>query len=102
MKPRKHAELIKAWADGAEIQCCDPKSIEDIWVDCIPRPSWHEDMKYRIKPEPKPDVVYYGVFGDASGFNIDGCFTRRLDTGDQIKLTFDGETGKLKSAKVLS
>jgi len=100
--PHKHAELIKAWADGAEIQ--EKYSFND-WR--VFDGYWQEDEAYgyRIKPEPKPDVVYYGVFdiGDVrSGTRIiDSCFTSMADAGDDIKLTFDGSTGKLKSAEVL-
>jgi hypothetical protein len=90
-KPHKHAELIKAWADGAEIEFQDS---EGVWGVGIPH--WHPDAEYRIKPEPKPDVVRYtqafrtssGTWGEPSQF-------------DNLKLTFDGETGELKSAEVL-
>ena len=35
-KPHKHTDLIKAWADGAEIQC----HYEDYgWIDTSPPPS---------------------------------------------------------------
>lgn len=46
MATRKHAALIHAWADGAEIQirCCG-----DDWDDC--HPEWAEDCEYRIKPK---------------------------------------------------
>jgi hypothetical protein len=52
MKPHKHAELIKAWADGAEIECKDCGA----WY-YAKDPRWQEDMEYRIKPEPKPEPV---------------------------------------------
>jgi hypothetical protein len=59
----------------------------------------------RLEEEPKPDRVYYGVFDIEdvqSGKRIlDSCFTSMEDAADDIKLTFDGETGKLKSAEVL-
>lgn len=45
-KPHKHADLIKAWADGAEIQC---SSLGKMWHD-TPQPSWENEFKYRIKP----------------------------------------------------
>lgn len=47
-KPHKHAELIKAWADGAEIQY---KSIPDgEWVDDAD-PTWNAEVfDFRIKP----------------------------------------------------
>jgi hypothetical protein len=96
--PRKHAELIKAWADGAEIQVRLPSC--EGWGDCQD-PYWADHVEYRIKPEPKPDHVYYGVFDMVGSCSIESCFTKFKDHGDQIKLTFDGETGKLKAAEVL-
>ena len=108
MKPHKHAELIKAWADGAEIQCYDSNPREHIWVDCIPQPSWHENVKYRIKPQPKPDYtdttsVYrnlnYRYENEREKNKYDLKFAP--DYIGDLKLTFDGETGKLKSAEVL-
>ena len=45
-KPHKHCELIKAWADGAEIQ----KFCGDGWYGDSDTPEWYEDVKYRIKP----------------------------------------------------
>jgi hypothetical protein len=51
-KPHKHAELIKAWADGAEI--------EYFGADCTWRTAeardFDSDLSLRIKPEPKPDA----------------------------------------------
>lgn len=44
-QPHKHAELIKAWADGAEIQI----KVNGVWSD-IPNPVWSADV-YRIKPK---------------------------------------------------
>jgi len=77
MKPHKHAEFIKAWADGGEIQVRIVSSNE--WGDAQ-NPYWAEHYEYRIKPQPKPDVVQF-------------C---------NLKLTFDGETGEIKSAEVLT
>ena len=92
MKPHKHAELIKAWADGAEIQYWNG-SIEQ-WKDGDREEmSWYEDYQYRIKPEPKPDVV---MLAGASTLNV-----RYKDNYPNLKLTFDGETRELKSAEVL-
>lgn len=44
-KGRPHADLIKAWADGAEIEWYDPMT--NGWK-CIVYPTWREDTKYRI------------------------------------------------------
>jgi hypothetical protein len=95
-----HAELIKAWADGAKIEARYLKAsgwsdwrLEDggfIWYDI--------GAEYRIKPEPKPDVVRYGYISCyLKCINLTpGCFEV-----DNVKLTFDGETGNLKSAEVI-
>jgi hypothetical protein len=46
-KPHKHADLIKLWADGAEIESRG-KTMKH-WEDC-PKPRWFDDLEYRIKP----------------------------------------------------
>lgn len=57
--PHKHAELIKAWADGAVIQYYD--SFGEEWRDSKGnRPEWLDNLLYRIKPEPS-DLEKYGV-----------------------------------------
>jgi len=95
MKPHKHAELIKAWADGAKIQW---KNDLDDWRD-IGDPAWINSYEYRIKPEPKPDVIRYALISSAyiESINLTSC----ADIVDNIKLIFDGETGKLKLAEVI-
>ena len=45
-KPHKHAALIKAWADGAQVQI----KLEEGWTNCFPQPLWNEEYEYRIKP----------------------------------------------------
>jgi hypothetical protein len=108
-KPHKHAELIKAWADGAEIEyrVKDGKLGWSGWksFDSLERFLTDPWWDYRIKPAPKPDVVYYGVYNPEDArtrvVDLEFCFTKLNDEGDHIKLTFDGETGKLKSAEVL-
>lgn len=50
-KPHKHAEVIKAWADGAEIECRCPVNNSG-WLPTN-APSWFEDYEYRVKPQPK-------------------------------------------------
>ena len=50
----KHAEFIKAWADGAEIEWRMPQ--QTTWYD-VHCPLWYEVYEYRIKPEIKQPVV---------------------------------------------
>ena len=55
--PHKHAALIKAWADGAEIQAeFGEFGKPGPWLIC-PNPQWNGNVNYRIKPEPVPNVV---------------------------------------------
>lgn len=95
--PHKHAKLIKAWADGAEIEVCVGP---DEWFD-ESSPEWHPLVAYRIKPEAKPDLVYYGSFDTPFGFRVNSEFNAQLNSGDQLKIVFDGETKKIKSAEVI-
>ena len=93
--PHKHAEVIKAWADGAAIEL---KHNTNGWQKCN-TPNWCDDYEYRVKPEPKPDVVEkykaearqkYGSVRIAEHWEK-----------DNLKLTFSGETGQLIKAEVV-
>ena len=104
-KPHKHAELIKAWADGAEIEYRDR---HNTWTLLPQQGDWddHPNFEYRIKPEPKPDVVRYACYDRFQNSEFMQLRLYRVmqnidsHTG-QLKLTFDGETGELKSAEVI-
>ncbi len=95
----KHADTIIAWANGAKIQV-KVHDGSNGWKDCNALgPEWHEYNEYRIKPEPKPDMVMYGRI------NVDGRDTEwtsvKWESCDNVKVTFDGETGELKSVEIL-
>lgn len=92
-KPRVHAELIKAWADGAVIQ----RKTNDEWSDCQ-NPGWAENVEYRIKP--KPDGIHYALVV-AGNPCVSLVAERHQGNYHNLKLIFDGETGKLKDAKVI-
>lgn len=48
--PHKHAAIIKAWADGAQVQTRMHNMPESTWCD-IESPAWHSEyFEYRIKP----------------------------------------------------
>ena len=51
-KPHKHAELIKLWADGAQIQAKEVGYFADDseWMD-VKTPTWNTHIQYRIKPK---------------------------------------------------
>lgn len=93
MKPHKHAELIKAWADGAELQF----KLGGEWYT-FRNGTWNEDVEYRIKPEPKPDYYTKHIAYKARIYSEGDMHP---PTMPNLKLCFDAETGELKSAEVL-
>jgi hypothetical protein len=96
----KHADLIHAWADGAEIQQNVPQFQGEIyttkWFD-DPDPLWCLLAEYRIKPQPKPDfeIHLYVIY--------DSLYTTAVCKSGtpNVRYVFDGETNKLKSAEVI-
>lgn len=88
MTPRKHAELIKAWADGAEIQYRVRST--DHWRDCI-NPDWLIDVEYRIKPVPKADFHSYVI-----AYNADS-----RPEEFRLRITYDGETREPKKVEIV-
>ena len=107
--PHVHAELIKAWAEGAAIQRYN-KTLQQ-WGDCDSTMlDWNPVANYRVKPEPKPDVVMYCCI-DKKQYNnghpyasvswITNANPDLLKT-DNVMFVFDGETGALKDCQVLA
>lgn len=96
----KHADLIHAWAEGAEIE---REEFDGAWA-LVKHPFFDPLKQYRIKPEKKPDVVKYVGLIDDDISNPSYRANRRevIDHWPiQLKLTFCGETGKLIKAEVL-
>jgi hypothetical protein len=64
-KPHKHAEFIKAWADGAEIEYYSQElgCWQEIGDRCT---SWNQYTQYRVKPEPV--VKYHGIMQGTDGY----------------------------------
>ncbi len=88
-KPHKHAEMIKAWADGEAIQYRNDPC--DEWHDLASNyPSWIPGCEFRIKPEPKPDVVRYLNPNQYNG-------SHKYFEEATVRAVFDGQTGELKS-----
>lgn len=60
-KPHVHAELIKAWADGAIIERYD--CYKSCWYACSPL--WERDATYRIQPPKKSpgQIAFEGYYG---------------------------------------
>ena len=88
-KPHVHAALIKARADGAEIEYNSGGS----WNRCLGGPYWGLNTFYRIKPEPEPDIVRLATI------------TYRHQEPKRygqvnVKFTFCGETLVLKAVEM--
>jgi hypothetical protein len=94
MKPHKHAELIKAWADGAEIEY---RFFDDGEWNIANTPSWKEGTQYRIKPE--PDQISYLLLNYPHKHTW--FESNHPCEHDCIKIVRDRKTGKLKAAEVL-
>lgn len=89
----KHAELIKAWADGAEIERLNIWiSGHKTWEPEIPL-LWNEDLEYRIKPEEKKPVVrWQWAFKTMSGWQSTSSFYTDSELAntnqDRVKLEY--------------
>jgi hypothetical protein len=93
--PHKHAELIKAWADGAVIQYYTPRSIGiGVWTDVLNNnPTWCEAEDYRIKPE---NTAMYGFVGRYK----DTFWSVHNARQDNVMATF-GPAGNLLSIEII-
>jgi hypothetical protein len=105
-KPHKHAECIKAWADGAEIQYWS-----DVHADWRPssNPSWHLHTTYRIKPNPvikKMYMHYDSIEGRVHDQVWDGMqvpqqmYCTNSAMSDHLEFTFTD--GKLTSVEMMN
>ena len=85
----KHADVIIAWANGAEIE--SQSSPDRGWVPILSSPGWYEGCEYRVKPPAKKYRValfkYPGVEAgvsvahsehDAERYKENGYFVRWL------------------------
>lgn len=90
MTKHKHAALIKAWADGAEIEMYSKR--QQRWM-LTASPIWNTDSEYRLRPsvlvwearmEYRKDVVHAFIYDVPN-----------------LRLSFDNETKKLIKAEVL-
>ena len=93
--PRPHYKERIAHAEGYEIE--SRFGNHDVWLS-EPDPEWYDNWQYRVKPEPVDDIVIpWGVTLISASNGIVNFHT----DSKNLRLTFDGETGKLKSAEVI-
>lgn len=102
--PHKHADVLRAIADKGFEAGEWQHSFGD-WREAhdFLNPLTHPQLEWRIKPEPKPDSVHISRIALRPTSNgPQTALVNLFDTdGGKVQYTFDGETGKLKSAEVL-
>lgn len=89
-----HHDLIVEWAKDTS-RVVQYRMQEHMDWDITSTPSWIPGYQYRFKPEPKPDVMHEYVC-DIYKQRIPEHYEK-----PNLRLTFDGETGKLKSVEML-
>jgi hypothetical protein len=99
-KPHIHADVIKAWADGAEIQSKfdEPEEMyygQNSWA-LEPFPDWDPLVLYRVRPEPRPNFVVHAHVEIVLGELI-----VTESPPNNLSLTYNSDTGKLIGAEVL-
>ena len=101
--PHKHAEVIKAWADGAKIE---RRTAHGKWSE-VDDPAWHACVEYRVKQAPVADKIFICEVRSVQGLSpaIYSSYQETVPvsyTGKpNVKMVFDGETGKLKGVEFI-
>lgn len=110
-KPHVHAELIKQWADGAEIQYFHSSMAQWLNFNSDEVIQWLPHMEYRIKPEPPkyPLSKMTGadlyeawfsvdVIGSSSGENMaaiaNAAIARAIQDGDVVPASWMEKAAK--------
>ena len=70
MKKHIHAELIKKWADGADIQVWDANL--NVWK-YQQYPAFYDDYEYREKPKPKIACAYSVIGDEMKPFDLEAA-----------------------------
>lgn len=110
MAQHKHHDCIVAWAKGETIEILT--KFGHGWQEVNGTPLWGEHYEYRIKPDPKPDVIRYArasaddvepipVPKQWSDAKSSTWWSVRKAGSDNVRAIFDGETGKLKAVELL-
>lgn len=99
--PHKHAEIIKAWADGYQVEAYNPE--RDSWISVV-EPGWFNDIEYRVKPgvmeaPRKPIYFNYDVQVEQDPFDENLIDFHNYSDNYNLRLVFKDE--KLVEAIIL-
>lgn len=91
--PHVHADLIKQWADGAEIEVYWDS--DKMWSR-TETPLWVETVKYRVKPQ---NEIRYGLWipNEAKLY----CNNKTKDPTDTVKITLNENKTKIIAIELL-
>jgi hypothetical protein len=89
MKPHKHAELIKFWADGAEIEYYS--YTKQMWTS-MEAPNWGIDTEYRVKVKNTITETFIRKEKWLNNANRHETFTGNLSYNNNLRMTWDGDT----------
>lgn len=96
--PHKHAEAIKAWADGAQIEYYN--GITGNWCDASD-PTWCDRYEYRVKKDPVITHAYHGIgvtkFGDRLLTHTTGMY----EFAGAVPKIFESRSGKWETSAVI-
>jgi len=90
MTKHKHYDTIVAWAGGAQVERYEKAQG---WYS-VSFPYWSDHVEYRIKPQPKPDLVREALI--INSLSAGPLLYAAAPNEANIVLVFDGETNKLK------
>ena len=85
--PHKHAEFIKAWADGITVQVRWKGFGGHDWRDLASDAeglNWYHNWEYRIKPK-RPMYEYQVIFESSKGRNIHYLSTEFWDSLEEFR-----------------
>lgn len=102
MAEHKHAEVLRAIADGKVVQW--QSRADGSWNDrqSLVNPLCEDFLNWRVKPEPKPDVVrYLPAYKNTGYVSFEKSASIHGEAIGHVRLTIDGETGKLKSVEIV-
>ena len=86
MTPHKHCEVIKAWADGAEVQT--RRDAGEMWTG-IEFHCFSEHAEYRIKPRTVKRVGWVNIYRAPGGTDTRNAYG--VHPTEEIANTFAGD-----------
>lgn len=97
----KHADVLRAIAEGKPVEW-KTKGAQNwlSWLGLGLNPIDHAHYDWRVKPEPKPDVVrYWGVSEQIGYESFEKAIgeMKHFGSSHMVKLTFNAETGECKT-----